>query len=131
MNVTSPDGPPRILVVDDEALIAMFLERELLRFGCTVVGPAGTVGAALKLICDPGLNGALLDVNLRGELVYPVADALVARGVPFVFVSGYATATIDSRFDAIQVLPKPLDTVSIRHAVNSFDHVRKSRAALK
>jgi len=84
MTTTPPSDPLAILVVDDEALIAMLLEDMLLDLGCRVVGPASTVMKSMALIEAEGerIDGAFLDINLRGELVYPVADALAARNVP-------------------------------------------------
>ena len=83
-----PDGPA-VLVVEDEFLIAMDLERLLERNGWRVLGPAATVQEALRLLDGEAPDVALLDVNLRGELVTPVAERLRARGVPFVVASAY------------------------------------------
>lgn len=99
----------RILVVDDEPLVAMLVEDLLLELGCEVVGPASTVAGALALVAAGGLSGALLDVNLAGELVYPVADALRAVGVPFAFVTGYGELGEAEAFRDAPVLKKPLD----------------------
>src|SRR5215208_907511 len=83
----------RILVVEDEALVAMLVEDALLDAGAKVVGPAATVDEAMLLIeeaaPDGGLAAAVLDLNLDGEAVLPVADRLVALGVPFLFATGY------------------------------------------
>src|SRR4051794_18564375 len=86
----------RLLVVEDEYLIAASLARELEGRGAEVVGPAGSVRDALALVEAEGdrLDGAVLDINLRDERVYPVADALVARGVPFIFLTGYDARVI-------------------------------------
>ena len=87
--VPPPDGR-LVLVVEDEFLIAMDLERLLRRHGWRVLGPAATVDQALRLLRDGETpDVALLDVNLRGELVTPVAAELRARGVPFVLASAY------------------------------------------
>jgi two-component system, response regulator PdtaR len=84
-----PDGR-LVLVVEDEFLIALDLELLLRRHGWRVLGPAATVDQALRLLRDGETpDVALLDVNLRGELVTPVAEALRARGVPFVLASAY------------------------------------------
>jgi CheY-like chemotaxis protein len=88
-------GPPQpagrlVLVVEDEFLIAMDLELLLRRHGWRVLGPAATVAAALRLLRQGDTpDVALLDVNLRGELVTPVAEELRARGVPFMLASAY------------------------------------------
>jgi two-component system, response regulator PdtaR len=87
-----PDGR-LVLVVEDEFLIAMDLELLLLRHGWRVLGPATTVVGALRLLQGETPDVALLDVNLRGEPVTPVAEALRARGVPFVLASAYDGTT--------------------------------------
>ena len=85
---------PLVLIVEDELLIAMDLERTLGRHGYRVLGPATTVAAALRLLDGETPDAALLDVNLRGEMVTPVAEALRARGVPFVLASAYDRAQL-------------------------------------
>ena len=79
----------RILVVEDEALIAVMVEDMLLEMGCHVVGPAATIESALALARSEQIDGAVLDVNVRGERIDPVADALLARAVPMLFATGY------------------------------------------
>jgi len=79
----------RILVVEDEALIVMEMEDMLTELGCQVVGPVSTVEKALALIGEAEVDGALLDMNLRGEHVLPAAEKLMARNVPFLLVTGY------------------------------------------
>ena len=83
-----PDGR-LVLVVEDEFLIAMDLELLLRRHGWRVLGPAATVNEALRLLQSETPDVALLDINLRGELVTPVAEELRARGVPFLLASAY------------------------------------------
>jgi CheY-like chemotaxis protein len=78
-----------VLVVEDEFIIAMDLDRILQRHGFRVLGLAGTVAQALQMLARETPDVALLDVNLKGEPVTPVAEALRARGVPFVLVSAY------------------------------------------
>jgi two-component system, response regulator PdtaR len=87
-----PTPPPLgrlVLVVEDELLIAMDLEQLLRRHGWRVLGPAATVAGALRLLAGETPDVALLDVNLGGEPVTPVAEELRARGVPFVLASAY------------------------------------------
>ncbi len=119
-----------ILVVDDESMIAMLLQDMLMDLGCSVVGPAGAVAPAIALIDSSGraLDGAFLDVNLRGELVYPVADALLHRSVPFVFVTGYSRHQIDPRYAAIPALPKPFPVATIDSVVKTFEDRRRARS---
>jgi CheY-like chemotaxis protein len=132
MNAEQPEDKLSILVVDDETLIAMLLEDMLLDLGCNVVGPAGAVAPAIALIeaNDRMLDGALLDINLRGELVYPVADALKARDVPFVFVTGYASHGIDPRYAAVPALGKPFPAPAIDNVVKTFQERRRARLHL-
>lgn len=100
----------RILVVEDEYLLAMDLERELRDAGAEVVGPAASVAAALRLIDgDHVLDGALLDVNLGGEPIFPVADALLGRGVPVVLTTGYDARAIPVRYADVPRCEKPVD----------------------
>ena len=89
-----PSRGPLVLVVEDEVLIAMDLERLLERHGYRVLGPAATVAAALRLPDGEMPDVALLDVNLRGEMATPVAEAPRARGVPFVLASAYDRAQL-------------------------------------
>src|SRR3954470_681835 len=86
----------RLLIVEDDYLIAADLASSLEELGAEVIGPAGTVEDALELVQRSGetLDGAVLDINLREQRVYPVATALARHGVPFVFVTGYDTVAI-------------------------------------
>ncbi len=79
----------RVLVVEDELLVAIEIQSLLDDLGCEVVGPVATVREALDVIRGQELDGAVLDVNLQGEHAYAAAEALRARSVPFVFVTGY------------------------------------------
>lgn len=102
-------GPGRLLVVEDEPLIAMALAQDLSKLGWDIVGPAGTVDEALRLVADKLPDAAVLDVNLGGELVYPIAEWLRARGVPFVFCSGYEHLDTHSAYDQWPRVGKPVD----------------------
>jgi CheY-like chemotaxis protein len=101
----------RVLLVEDEYLIATDLADALRDAGAAVVGPAATVKRALDLIADIGcrLNFAILDVNLGNELVYPLADRLAARGIPFVFTTGYDQGSIPSAYANVPRYEKPID----------------------
>lgn len=98
----------RVLVVEDEPLVAMDVESSLAGAGCTVVGPAPSVARALALVASEGLDAAILDANLAGSAVDPVADALAARGVPFAFATGYGREALPARHAAAPVLRKPV-----------------------
>ena len=97
----------RILVVEDEAAISLLLEDMLLDFGCELVGPAARLSSALDIAARETIDLAILDVNVAGEPIYPVAEALAERGVPFVFSTGYGSAGIKDAFRDRPVLQKP------------------------
>jgi CheY-like chemotaxis protein len=99
---------PEVLVVEDEGLIALLLDDMLEDLGFHVAYSAASVAQALAWLDQGGApDAALLDVNLAGEKVFPVADALAARGVPFVFSSGYGEMS-ERRFGAAPMLGKPI-----------------------
>jgi CheY-like chemotaxis protein len=98
----------RILVVEDEYLIAATLSDQLEGVGSIVVGPVPSVERAIKAIeSNPEIDAAILDVNLGGALAYPVADALLARNIPFIFTSGYEDGALRQRYPQIRNCPKP------------------------
>jgi len=99
----------RILLVEDEALVAMMMRDSLVELGFCVVGPFDRADAALACASDEPLDAAILDVNLGGDLVYPVAERLARRDVPFVFVTGYDAENIDTRYAHVPVLQKPIE----------------------
>jgi CheY-like chemotaxis protein len=107
----------RILVVEDEMLVAWLLQDMLTDLGCVVIGPAASVGAALALIEVQGLDAAVLDVNLGGQMSYPVADALLARGVPFVFSTGYASNRLQEGYRTYSALQKPYHMTELSDAL--------------
>ncbi|MEO8714518.1 MAG: response regulator [Acetobacteraceae bacterium] len=94
----------RILVVEDEAIIAMMLEDMLAEFGCEVVGPVPGIEAAITLVRQRGLDGALLDMNIHGESTLAVAEELVGQAVPFLVVTGYGDRDNDP--EAIKAAPR-------------------------
>lgn len=100
----------RILIVEDDYLLAEDLRVELKHMGAEVLGPVARVGPALDLLsdgCRP--DAAALDVNLGGELVYPVADLLLRRGVPFVFLTGYDRSSLPPAYAHVGCYEKPVD----------------------
>ncbi len=99
----------RMLIVEDEAMVAMMLEDQLMELGCIVVGVAGSVSEGLAKLDTVAaeLDAAVLDVNLGGEKVFPVAEELTARGVPFIFATGYGTAGLAPDFALTPTLAKP------------------------
>jgi PAS domain S-box-containing protein len=98
-----------IMVVEDEALVALSLNDFLSELGYSVVGPVGRLTDALRILNQANVDAAILDVNLAGEFVYPLAELLRTRNIPFVFATGYSSESIDPRFGDISVLQKPID----------------------
>jgi len=110
----------RILVVEDEMMIAMLVEDMLAELGCSVVGPAHALEAALTLArTEQGLDAALLDVNLGGQPVFAVADALREKGVPAIFSTGYGDAGLREVDRGAQVLQKPFRAGDLAAALNA------------
>jgi PAS domain S-box-containing protein len=100
---------PRVLLVEDEALVAMMIQETLTEFGFEVIGPVATASEALASARNNRFDAAVLDINLGDDLVYTVAEILSKRGVPFVFVTGYDAESVDSRFTGVPVLQKPIE----------------------
>ena len=98
-----------MLVVEDEYFIAEELRQALERLGTTVVGPVPTGEEALALLKSEPIDAAVLDINLRGEMSFAVADALEERAIPFVFATGYDRAAIPERFRDVPLWSKPFD----------------------
>ncbi len=109
----------RILAVEDEALIAVMLEDMLSDLGVVTVGPAGTVTSALALAQSETFDAAILDVNLRGERIDPVAAVLAERAIPFVFVTGYGEVRIDGQPHA-PVIDKPYTQDKLAKALSQI-----------
>lgn len=111
-------GGRRILIVEDESLVAMLLETILDDMGCETVGPISTVAEAVALIeGGEALDGALLDVNVAGVEVFPVAAALDARGVPFVFSTGYGEGGLPEEWKGRITLQKPFTETAVQDAL--------------
>lgn len=107
----------RVLVVEDESLVAMLLETILEDMGCETVGPAATIDEGLRLAADERIDAALLDVNVSGRQVFPVAEALKERGVPFVFSTGYGEGGLPDEWRGHATLQKPFTEAAVRAAL--------------
>jgi CheY-like chemotaxis protein len=106
----------RVLVVEDEAFVAMMLEDELESLGIHVIGPVSNMNSALLLAETSALDGALLDLNINGAYATEVADRLRARRVPFIFVTGYDRPE-GLRYRDVPVLHKPFTGIELRMAL--------------
>lgn len=107
----------RILVVEDEAAISMLLEDMLMDFGCEVVGPAARLTAALEMAAGGTFDMAILDVNLAGDAIYPVAEALARREVPFIFSTGYGGGGIKDPYRDRAVVQKPFSQQDLKRTL--------------
>ncbi len=97
----------RVLIVEDEMLVALLIEEFLLDLGCTTVGPCGSVEMALDTARTEVFDLAVLDVNLGGKKVYPVAEFLEQRQIPFLFLSGYGEEAVPAGHRDWRVCAKP------------------------
>jgi DNA-binding response OmpR family regulator len=103
----SPLRGRRVLIVEDELMVAMLVEDALTDEQCSIVGPCGTLADALLAARSEAVDVALLDVNLAGEMVFPVAEALEARGVPFLLLTGYGSEVLPPAHANWPVCGKP------------------------
>ncbi|GEP06695.1 response regulator [Methylobacterium oxalidis] len=108
----------RVLLVEDDYFIATDMQREFEDSGAEVLGPVSRVQEALDLIAaSPEIDAAVLDINLHDEMVYPVADVLQARGVPFVFATGYEKTMIPAPYADVSLCTKPVLPQEISRAL--------------
>jgi CheY-like chemotaxis protein len=104
----------KILIAEDEYFIMDDMVRAFVACGVDIVGPAATVEEALDLVANAGdLDAAVLDINLQGEMAYPVADALRARSVPFLFATGYDDGTLPARYSDVKRCEKPVEPADL------------------
>ena len=107
----------KVLVVEDEMMIAMLIEDMLDEFGCKLVGPATSVPRALELIDKEPVEAAILDLNLDGKDTYAIADLLRRKDVPFVFATGYGSAGLREGYADRPVLQKPFQASELETAL--------------
>jgi CheY-like chemotaxis protein len=108
----------RVLVVEDEYFLADDMARALEQVGAEVVGPVPSVARALAVLASgESVDAAVLDINLRGEMVFPVADALRARGTPFVFSTGYGRASVPAAYRDVPRWEKPFTAENFAKAL--------------
>ena len=107
----------KVLVVEDEMMIAMLIEDMLDEFGCKTVGPATNVPRALELISMEQMEVAVLDLNLDGNDTYAIADALRQKCVPFIFATGYGSTGVRDQYRDRPVLQKPFQSRDLESAL--------------
>lgn len=105
----------KVLVVEDEGLVAMMIERMLEALGCDVVASVASISKAMVVAGEADIDLALLDVNVAGARVFPVAGVLRARGIPFLFSTGYGAGGLPVEFSGHQVLNKPFSEEELQH----------------
>ncbi|MDP2375741.1 MAG: response regulator [Reyranella sp.] len=110
----------RLLVVEDELLVSMLVRKMLDDLGATVVGPCGRLADGMAMAKAERFDGAILDFNLAGDPADPLADLLLARGVPFVFITGYQRDSLDRRYANVPVLQKPIDAAALERVLLSL-----------
>lgn len=110
----------RVLIVEDRYLIAAELAHEVDRMGAEVLGPSATVAAAQEIVAREPLDAALLDVNLEEELAFPLAEALLAKGVPFMFLTGYDSDVLPPEWRDSPRLAKPVNPRLLREELASL-----------
>ena len=123
MTAPTARAPPperlRVLVVEDEMLLAMVMEDILVDFGCEVVGPVARVADGVRIASSVRLDGAILDINVAGASVFPVARELDLRNIPFVFVSGYGEDGLPEEWRHRPRLQKPIDPRDLAQRMES------------
>lgn len=107
----------RVLVVEDEMMIAMMLADMLEDLGHQVVGPVARLDKALDLVRRETIDVALLDVNVHGQEIYPVADELIRRGIPFMLATGYGAKGVREQYRSWPILQKPFQQENLRDAI--------------
>lgn len=106
-----------VLIVEDEFLLGLSLQEDLVAAGAEVTGPISTVREALDIIATEAFDLALLDVNIRGEMSFSVAEALLQRNVPFIFLTGYDSDALPEQLRRLPRLSKPYDPKELAAAL--------------
>jgi CheY-like chemotaxis protein len=120
MNCASPSPITRVLVVEDEVIVAMLVEDVLSELGYQVIGIATNLNQALAFARDRVFDLAVLDINLAGEMSFPVADILRERRIPFLFVSGYTSGGLTEEYRSEPRLRKPFRTPDFAKAIKQL-----------
>jgi len=116
----------RVLVVEDEMMVALLLEDMIADLGYRVVGPVTRLGKALDVASREAIDVAILDINVDGSEVYPVAEALAARHIPFAFVTGYGREGLREPYRGTPTLAKPFRKGDLRELFDEIGHAKPS-----
>jgi CheY-like chemotaxis protein len=116
----------RVLVVEDESIVSFLLEDMLSELGCRVTGLASNVRQALAMLAREKPDAAVLDVNLRGEMAFPIAEQLQSNAIPFVFATGYGFPGIPERWQQCPVVQKPFRLTELASALEAAVAARDS-----
>jgi CheY-like chemotaxis protein len=108
----------KVLIAEDEYLISLMLQQMLEDLGCSVVGAAENLTSALSLAAAGGADLAILDVNLGGQSIYPVADLLATKRVPIIFATGYGQQGLNEGYRGHTILAKPYDVDAVRSCLH-------------
>ena len=111
--------PKRVLVVEDESIVAILVEDLVADLGCEIIGPVSNAADARAMARDADIDFALLDVNLDGDTSFAAAEILMARGVPLAFITGYGAAGVRADLRHLPILDKPIDPESLRRLLES------------
>jgi DNA-binding response OmpR family regulator len=118
MAVANPVGL-RVLLVEDQMIVAMEVEDILRGLGCVVVGPVGTLKSAVRLAREEALDAAILDVSLDGDKVFPVAEELQRRGISFLFATGYEEQILPAKWHGVPRIAKPFRREKLEKLIRS------------
>lgn len=121
-----PGSRPSVLLVEDNAIIALDMASVLEALGCEVIGPAGNLAKAMSLAEGANLDAAVLDINLGEERCWKVAHKLADAGVPVVLASGYSRIEVDPRFERAPLLPKPVLASDLKRALERIGLLQTS-----
>jgi CheY-like chemotaxis protein len=114
------DTGPRILIVEDEPLIAMELEDLVQRLGLVPVGPAMDLPTALKLVTESEVDACILDINIAGQMGLPVADELHRLGKPWIFTTGYDADVLNGQYPEVPIVTKPFERSDLARLVQQM-----------
>jgi DNA-binding response OmpR family regulator len=115
--VTGAFSALRILIVEDEYYLAEDLAHCLRQEGAQVIGPVGTLAEAADLVEREQFDCAILDMNLRGDMAFPIADQLREAGIPFLIATGYNSASLPERFNSVRRVEKPFNPTEVTAAI--------------